>query len=439
MIEVHKPDEALTRLLPQVQLRTDTLYVPSQFTLSFMYKQKRYVFNVLTKQCIEACLPQSARAGESYDDLIAAQFLVPADKDECAYYNSISALMRAYNRKKGWRQYTILPTSSCNARCIYCFEAGIKPITMTADVVAQTIRYIRDSHAGDQVELAWFGGEPLLGEGIIDRICAGVRDNDIEFESSMITNGSLITPAIIDKMKSSWNLNEIQVSMDGAEVDYIFRKNYYSNHDHYRAVMNAVSLMSAAGIKVMVRCNVDEDNWNSIPRFIEDLETNVKDKTNVRLYLSPLYDVRRSEHDLELWEKINEARDMIESAGFRPASFEGTSMRFRVFSCMADSVGVTISPDGGLYACDQLLPESRFGDIWHGITDESARNEFCRVDKTREKCRTCTFLPDCTSFASCPVVDCHCRELREMKALEALKLIIDKKESEGTEEDHPVC
>ena len=49
--------------------------------------------------------------------------------------------------------------------------------------------------------------------------------------------------------------------MDGAEPDYIARKRYYTARDQYHTVMEAVSRMSEAGIRVVIRCNVDEENW----------------------------------------------------------------------------------------------------------------------------------------------------------------------------------
>ena len=435
--EIRKPDASLAKILPPVNLRQGITYIPSQYVLSFEHEGKRYVFNNLTKQCIEGVLPTSANVSEGYDDLIKAQFLVPSDKDECAYYNQISSLMRIYGRKKGIRGYTILPTFGCNARCIYCYEEGVKQTSMTSETVEQVIRFIVDTHEGEKAKLTWFGGEPLLGEKIIDRICEGLRQAGVDYKCSMISNGSLITPEVIDKMTGDWHLHRIQISMDGAEQDYILRKHYYTDHDYYHRVMEAISLLSEAGINVSIRVNVDERNWDRIPRFLEDMKNEVTNKDNVGIYFSPLNAVRISDSEVELWAKIKDAGDLIIQAGFKCVPYIGLKLGFKGNHCMADGDGVLVCPDGSISLCEHIPSQSKFGDVWNGTTDEKTKNEFRLVGQTREKCRKCPFLPDCTSFSKCPIQENHCMEVRRMMVVDGLKRMVEKKEDMDGE--NPVC
>lgn len=440
MIEIKKPDAALQKLLPPVSPRPDINYVPSQYALPFAHGGKWYVFHNLTKQCIEGVMPVSARAGEGWDELIAARFLVPEDKDECALYNQVSALLRALNRKKGLTGYTILPTLGCNARCVYCYEAGLEQVAMTPETVEQVIRFILDTCGEGPVKLKWFGGEPLLMVKAIDRVCEALREAGVEYKSSMISNGSLITPEIIEKMTRDWRFDYIQISMDGAEQDYNSRKRYYADHDYYHRVMESISALSAAGIRVSVRCNVDGKNWDGIPRYLKDMAEGVSDKTHVSIYFAPLFDVRAGADTVAMWRKVVDANPLIEAAGFHSTSNHGLYKRLRANHCMADSGrSAVILPDGRLNLCEHCPDEGYYGDIWRGVTDEAAMRTFSRTDVTPEKCRKCPYLPDCTSFHNCPNIQNHCREVRELLVRSELPVLLKQDESAPAEESDPNC
>ncbi|MBR0425588.1 MAG: hypothetical protein IJK01_05630 [Clostridia bacterium] len=91
-----------------------------------------------------------------------------------------------------------------------------------------------------------------------------------------------------------------------------------------------------------------------------------------------------------------------------------------------------------LYACEQFVPASRFGDVFSGMTDSAAKAEFCRNDQPREECRTCPFLPDCTAFRNCPVREYHCREMHELLLKDTLCRMIDQKD-DVSDADTPRC
>ena len=444
MKEIHGADETLMKILPAQQVRQEKTYIPSQFVYAFEHEGQSYAFHTLTKQCLQVSLPSSAKAGAGYGALIASYFLVPDDLDECALYEGVNRLMRALQKKEGLVTYVISPTSGCNARCVYCFEEGIKRLTMTEETAEKAVQYIlRTRRANAKIHIKWYGGEPLLGAQYIDYICNRLVEEGVEYTSSMISNGSLITPEIADKMQGLWQLKRIQISMDGAEEDYIRRKNYYHYSNTYHQVIEGVKLLAARDISVSVRCNVDEENWAGAEQFLSDLSEQIPNKRNIAVYYAVLYDALKEEKGVALLQKTLDARERVKEKGFTAGRWYGISYDLAVYHCMADGkFAVAIGPDGALYHCDYMGDESRFGDIEQGITDEEADAAFTRADVTQEKCRKCLFLPECTSFAQCPAQkDRMCKEALMVAIDYDLRRLVEKKEAEEqpAEEEKTPC
>ncbi len=442
MRELRKPDGALQRILPPQKLLSEGTYVRSRYALPYECNGKKLWFSTLTKQLVETEHPllERANADEVNHDaelaaLVKGYYLVPEGKDELTFYMGLFRILHALAMPKGVRGYTILPTSVCNARCVYCFEEGRPQQTMTPEVIEATVRYILEHRGSDEIHIQWFGGEPLAAIPVIDAICGKLKAAEVTWNSSITTNGSLITETVADKMAGEWNVKHAQVSMDGDEGDYIARKRYVSEGDHYHATLQGIRLLSERGVSVAVRCNVDEENMDTVPAFLADLSAAVPDKENVDVYLSALNQARMGENGLAMWERVAESRELLRSFGFSTKDSRFSLHALRNRHCMADMGSVVITADGGLYPCEHCPPESRFGSVLEDAEDTEARERFCRVDRVREMCRDCAFLPCCTPFAACPIQEKRCGEIRRFRTFEQIRDYLENKDRETEDED----
>ncbi len=196
---IFKGDSFVHSILGDKRFTVDT-YRPSLFVLCHEQDGKRYLYHNFTKKIWQLedesfDLSEGARfSSETIENdsalrqLVKDSFLVPVgkdEKDETATYESFCKIARAMKMKKnGYSTYTILPTTACNARCVYCYEEGIEFVTMTEDTVNQVIAFIKKTrNPNDKVNFSWFGGEPLIGEKMIDKICAAMREADIPYRS----------------------------------------------------------------------------------------------------------------------------------------------------------------------------------------------------------------------------------------------------------------
>lgn len=433
MKELRQADPTLHKILPAQKLRPGARYRRSVFAVPYpdlnedrggegkRDGDRLLWFNTLTRQLVEpACrLPdagevvtaEEAEADPELLELVRNFFLVPEDADETARYIKLYQIMHALIRTKDEKGFTILPTTACNARCVYCYEEGWRQQTMTREMALRVVDHIEKETPSGKITLLWFGGEPLAAVPVIDLICRELRAKEIAFSGEMITNGSLITEEVADKMSRRWNIRSVQVSMDGDERDYIARKQYVTPGDQYRGVFRAVRLLTDRGIRVHIRCNVDEDNIGGIESFLQDLSKAVPDRALVDVSLSALNQLRASDRAPIIWKKIVAAGPLLEKYGVSGKDHRFTLHDLRNYFCMAEMGTELILPDGSIYACELFSEESRLGNILEGPADREARKNFCRTDRVRDKCRDCPFLPECTPFASCPRVEARCREV----------------------------
>ena len=120
-----------------------------------------------------------------------------------------------YNRNL---RLDILPTEECNFRCVYCYE-NFK-IKKMDDKVIEGIKnlILARSKTLKNLEINWFGGEPMLAYDVIKDIMEYSKYLSIRYNfkltSSMTTNGSLLT---IKKFKELYELyvRWFQISFDG--------------------------------------------------------------------------------------------------------------------------------------------------------------------------------------------------------------------------------
>src|SRR5207244_2922916 len=121
---------------------------------------------------------------------------------------------------------TVLTTLQCNFACDYCFQGdhgdynkfAAKMTLDTADRVAQWMERELDRMCPETLVLTFFGGEPLLNLPVMyelaDRAWRATQARGVRLSISIITNGLLLTPEIVDRLQP-YGLNGIKITLDG--------------------------------------------------------------------------------------------------------------------------------------------------------------------------------------------------------------------------------
>jgi len=366
--------------------------------------------------------------------LVAQRFLVKNDTDEASHYMQIYSLLDIWAKRedKGFSVYEILTTTGCNARCFYCYEAGTKVSHMSAETADAAVDFIRKTrHPEKQLRLDWFGGEPLLNTSVIDRICSQLTREGIPFRSTLVTNGLLWNRELVQKAREGWLLDRVQITLDGFGEEHNRRKAYPGiAADPFEKTVDNIGLLLDAGIRVMVRLNMDPNNIESIHQVYGYLKNRFSGSPGLLFDPSLLeekwfqWDAQRSDQQQALlrqqWKTL---REQAESDGFLRA--KPLKSKLRRHHCMANSPSsVTILPDGTLSLCQTGNPEMYYGNIWQGVTKPELLTKWQDNSHLRPGCRDCIWLPDCTAFSLCPAKSSDCAQKQEDNFLQKLRVTL---------------
>lgn len=332
----------------------------------------------------------------------AAQgFIVPYDEDEVA---KLLTLRHANNFSSKRAGFQILPTTACNARCFYCYEQGYATQTMSEDTARAAVDFILDYCEGmDELDITWFGGEPLIGQDTIEFISHSLIPEldrrGTRYMANMITNGALISESNVNKLAGDWRISEIQITLDGKGDEYLRRKAYVDSGIRYEHILNNIALLTKRGVKVLVRLNVDRRNLASILGVIEDLSALEADMNMLWPYAAPLYSDKENDFCLtegELNGTFEIVLKKLIDCGFIK-TINGLPMNFSNAVCCAKMLNnFVIAPNGEVSKCEHLLniPEEVVGSVYSGIRFNSAMVKWCSTDVPQE-CLDCVYLPIC--------------------------------------------
>lgn len=115
---------------------------------------------------------------------------------------------------------TILTTEGCNFRCVYCHQPHV-PLHMGEDVVEAIVNFIaRKAQDINQLDISWFGGEPLINLSALRALAGRLQDicneHDVAMSGFMSTNGMLLTDSVLAEL-FGLGITRYQISFDGAE------------------------------------------------------------------------------------------------------------------------------------------------------------------------------------------------------------------------------
>ncbi len=341
------------------------------------------------------------------ENLKEKHFYVPESLDENSLAENVRLVVstvRARNRHV--TGYTILTTTDCNARCFYCYEAGMRRVSMTPQTAARTAEHIIAACGGNKINIHWFGGEPLYNKGVISLICDRLKTAGVEFTSIITSNGYLFDSDTARQAAESWHLVSAQITLDGTRDVYNRTKAYiYSDPDPFGRVLNNIDGLLAAGVAVQARLNYNKDNFEDLKSLVDLLGDRYAGHENLHAYPVALRDFEGGPDKSPKWEGESAAyhvlKDKLDGYGIGRKSelYKG----FPSVRCMADNPECeVIHPDGKIAKCEHFDESLVIGSVY----DDKKRDEKI-VSAWKERiffdgCEKCPLRPSCINLKMCP-------------------------------------
>ena len=301
---------------------------------------------------------------------------------------------------------------TCNLNCSYCFASqgkyqGERAI-MSFEVGKRAFDFLIEN-SGDRknLEVDFFGGEPLMNWDVVKQLVAYARSIEKEhnknFRFTLTTNGLLINDEVIDFLNKE--MSNVVLSLDGRkEVHDLFRRDYAGNGSYDRIIPKFKRLVDARGGKnYYMRGTFTHNNVDFTEDIFHMADLGFTELSMEPVVCAPSDPCALTEEDLpKLFEQYEIlAKEMIKrKREGRPFTFyhymldlkNGPCIYKRITGCGSGTEYMAVTPWGELFPCHQFVgdPKYSLGNIWDGVKNTSCQDEFRSCNAyAREECRDC--------------------------------------------------
>lgn len=313
---------------------------------------------------------------------------------------------------------TVVTTMTCNLACKYCFETGMeKSHTMnreTAEMVFHQITRRAQDPSIQSIEIDFYGGEPLLNLDIIrflsEKLWAWGRENKKSYGFTMTTNGTLLTPDVVELLKLL-GFRGARITIDGVKEIHDVRRPYKSGKgSSFDTIMkNLVDTVDMLPITLVTVCS--EESVRQLPSLLDELEEKqilVKLATFQPGIEQPYLDKQGSvcgTMDCALTKESAENFLLAVRELFRRnLPHRGELLQGANCSITAAQELFVFNADGKMYNCPMLLNKPEFS-VGHVSRDRLNKYHFiCVTKEIWKQClddKDCPYVPTCGAGAGC--------------------------------------
>ena len=302
----------------------------------------------------------------------------------------------------------------CNLACRYCFaeegEYHGRRALMSFETGKKALDFlVRNSGTRTNLEVDFFGGEPLMNWEVVKQLVAYGRELEKQspkhFRFTLTTNGVLLNDEVMEFCNRE--MDNVVLSIDGRREVHDRMRPFRKGAGSYDLILpkflKFAEMRREMGLKYYVRGTYT--HWNTdFAKDVLHLADLGFDQISVEPVVAPKeadYAITPSDVPVLCEQYDILAKEMIrrekEGNGFHFFHFMidltgGPCVYKRLSGCGSGTEYLAVTPWGDFYPCHQFVGIDDFllGNVDEGVTNTGLVNEFKKVCVySKEECKTC--------------------------------------------------
>ena len=300
----------------------------------------------------------------------------------------------------------------CNLACRYCFaeegEYHGRRAMMSFETGKKALDFlIRESGARKNLEVDFFGGEPLMNWEVVKELVRYGRSREEEsgkkFRFTLTTNGVLLNDEVMEF--ANQEMGNVVLSCDGRREIHDFMRPFRNGKGSFDLIMPKFRKLAELRQqdRYYIRGTFTHYNTDFAKDVLALADLGFKQISVEPVVAPPEADYAIRAEDVPVIEEQYDllAQEMIrrekEGRGFNFFHFMidltgGPCVYKRLSGCGSGTEYLAVTPWGDLYPCHQFVGEEQFlmGNVEEGITVPDIREKFGRCNVySKPECRDC--------------------------------------------------
>ncbi|MFF5666762.1 radical SAM protein [Streptomyces griseofuscus] len=364
-------------------IHSDSVYAsPTGQRLRLVYGTRRAVTLALTEETADQLKAGQVPIADPQllQRLLDVELVVPADDE----LHALVSRSRESAHADALRTFTLMPTSYCNMGCTYCGQEHTKGRLPAnhRDAIASRVERAITAEVTRSVRVRWFGAEPMMGYAVLRDLSRRFVDAsdraDVDYQASMVTNGSLLTLRKLRQLLHAARVNKLCITLDGPERIHdrsrILKSGGVSFTRITTLLTEALADEELAGLSFELRTNVTTANAEHIEEYLHEMAAMGFAHPRVLFSLEPVHSWSNDVSDVALSSKVYAEReiDWLATMMNLGLNFMIVPTASKPLVCGAVSTNSEIiSSTGSIFSCSEqpLVPESEATQALAHVTE----------------------------------------------------------------------